>query len=118
MRLRLVQFERAEVGSFACEVVVDGGQKLSGIDSFGIRLETEVEIHRVIHRVPPGGIRRRELFEDVVVQLDTVRLLPCGRSKLSDRAEVAPVASLRLIGGLAGCGSQPCVLRVTLRLGR
>src|SRR5688572_27272319 len=72
---RLVELEGAEIGGFTRDVVVDGGQRDSGVNSSGVRIKPEVQIHGVIDVVAAAGVGRRQTFEDVVIHFDAVRLL-------------------------------------------
>ena len=59
---------------------------------FGVRFEPEVQIHRVIDVVAAGGSGGVRVFEDVVIDLDAVRLLSGRLLELSERGEALPVA--------------------------
>ena len=84
-RRRLAHFDRAEVRRAAGESVVDRGNGDAGVHGFAGRLQPEVQIHGVIHRVAFRRIGRRHALEDVEVDLDAVRFLAGGGAKLGER---------------------------------
>ena len=119
MRFLLVEFEGAEIGRFSGEAVVDRGQNHAGVNRLGVRLEPEVEIHRVVNVVAAGGIRRRQVLEDVVIDLDAVRSPDPSLSET--RPSVAKLRRSESVGSYAvlpGAGATQLYWRRTLRFGR
>ena len=100
MGLLLVEFEGAEVWGFAGEVVVDGGEDLACVDRFGLRFETEVEIHRMVDMVAAVDVGLGQVFEDIVIELDAVGFLAGGLFEFVESCEGAHLRA----------GSSPVVL--------
>ena len=98
--LGLVEFKGAEVGGFACEVVVDCREHLGGVDGFGVGFQTEVQVGGVIDLVALVDVGGHELFEDVEVEFDAVGFLAGSLLEVGEGGEVAPF----------GAGDQPLVL--------
>ena len=117
MRFLLVELEGAEVRRSSGEAVVDRGQNQASVNSFGVRLETEVQIHRVVDVVAAGGVRRRQVFEDVVIDLDAMGLLTGRFLKLSECGKTPPFGIRRLVRCLAGGGRDPVVLAADVAVG-
>jgi len=71
----LAGFQGAEVRSTARKVFVDGGDHNARVHGFAIRLQHEVEIHGVVNGVAIDVVGRRQLLEDVEVELNGVGFL-------------------------------------------
>src|SRR4051794_12270383 len=52
IRFGLVQFDRSEVGGTTGEIVIDRGQKHASIDRLASCIQTEIQVHGVIHAIP------------------------------------------------------------------
>src|SRR5438067_345401 len=104
VRFRLIQFDGAEVGGSTCEVVIDCGQQNTRVDRLSLRIEAEIQVHRVIHVVPARWVWRPQIFKDVIVQFEAVLFLSGCVPELCQAPKDLPVRLLGLVRGLSARG--------------
>ena len=101
MRGRLPGLECAQVRALSGKPLVDGGNWDAGINRFALIAELEVQVHRVVNRVPLGRIWRRQFFEDIKIDLDPVFFLAGCRAELGETLKGFPIFGLRFVMTLA-----------------
>src|SRR5688572_27557461 len=82
LRLGLADLQRAEIGSFSAELLVDRRYDDPGVDSFAACFQPEIQIRRMIHGVPLRGIGRSHLLKHIEVDLDAMSFVASGFAKL------------------------------------
>lgn len=113
MRFGLVEFDRAEIWGFACEVIVNGGQQEPGVDGLGVRPQAEIEIHGMVHLIAALGVGWCQIFEDVEINFNAMRLLTDGLLELGECTEgtkVGPRCNPRVLRRNITVGSEAIVV--------
>src|SRR5262249_35805327 len=109
-RLRLSDFQRAQVRRAAREAVVHRRNHHARIHRLAPRLEPKVQVDGVIDRMAIRRVRRSQPLKIVEIDLDAVRLLLRGFAEVGQGGEALPVSGPGLIQSLPGPRRQPRVL--------